>query len=170
MTVPRDLSLEKIDAKYFLASRPVPELSVITESVKEFKDTMSLEGPARIDLKFDTVDSYEIVLSNDSNEQVIIGYEKLSNNYYIDRTKSGNIDFEKGFAARHTAPRISMAPAMDLTLIIDNASVELFADSGLTVMSEIFFPRTVYKKVQLKSSTVRDRKSTYQRMFGIWTK
>jgi fructan beta-fructosidase len=170
MTVPRDLSLEKIGDKYFLASRPVPELSAITGSTKEFGDTINLEGPARIDLKLDTVESCEIVLSNDSNEQVIIGYDKLSNNYFIDRTKSGHIDFEKGFAARHTAPRISMTPAMDLTLIIDNASVELFADNGLTVMTEIFFPKTVYKKVQVRSSTIRDRKATYRRMFGIWTK
>jgi fructan beta-fructosidase len=170
MTVPRDLSLEKIGDKYFLASRPVPELSAITGSIKEFGDTMNLEGPARIDLKFDTVNSCEIELSNDSNDQVIIGYDKLSNNYFIDRTKSGHIDFEKGFAGRHTAPRISVAPAMDLTLIIDNASVELFADNGLTVMTEIFFPKTVYKKVQVRSSTIRDRKATYQRMFGTWTK
>lgn len=167
MTVPRDLSLEKIGEKYFLASRPVPELSAITESLKEFGDTMNLEGPARIDLKPGLLDSYEIVLSNDSNEQVMIGYDKSTNNYYIDRTKSGKVDFEYGFSKKLTAPRIASGDSANLTLIIDVASVEVFADNGLTVLTAIFFPNTAYKKVKINASAVRDRSATYRRMSGI---
>lgn len=165
-TIARDLSLEKIGEKYFLASNPVPELLAIADSTREFKDEFDLEGPAQIHLSLDSLDSYEITLANDKNEQVLIGYDKASNNYYIDRTKSGKIDFEKGFAARHTAPRIATGGSSDLTLIIDDASVELFADNGLTVMSSIFFPNTVYKKVKVKISTVGSRRNAYYRMFG----
>src|SRR5688572_7488508 len=89
MTVPRDLSLQKIDEKYFLASMPVPELNELADKENELQETFNLEGAARIYLKLDTLDSYEIILSNDSSEQVAIGYDKASNNYYIDRTRSG---------------------------------------------------------------------------------
>ena len=70
----------------------------------------------------------------------MIGYDKASNSYFIDRTASGNVNFKEGFASRHTAPRIANTAKFDVTLIIDVASVELFADDGLTVMTEIFFP------------------------------
>ena len=76
---------------------------------------------------------------------------KKKNNYYIDRTESGKVDFEKGFAAKHSAPRFSNNENLDLTLIIDNASVELFADNGLTVMTEIFFPDSLYSNIAIQS-------------------
>jgi fructan beta-fructosidase len=167
MTVPRDLSLQKIGEKYFLASLPVPEVYELSGKEKELQETFNLEGAARIYLKLDTLDSYEIILSNDSSEQVIAGYDKASNNYYIDRTRSGKVNFEKGFAARHTAPRIATSQSSDLTLIIDDASLELFADNGLTVMTSIFFPNTVLKKIKVNTSTVRDRSSTYRWLYGI---
>ena len=80
-----------------------------------------------------------------------IGYDKTSNNYFIDRTNSGKVAFEKGFAAKHIAPRLSDKSNFDITLIIDNASVELFADNGLTVMTEIFFPDENYSDIRIQS-------------------
>jgi fructan beta-fructosidase len=168
-TVPRDLSLSKIGDKYFLASQPVPELSAITEEGKEFTDKMDIELPARIELYLDTASITEITLSNDSSEELAIGYNNDFEYYYIDRTKSGKTDFEKGFAAKLKAPRIGGGSLAKMTLIIDVSSVELFADNGLTVMSSIFFPKAVYKKLKIASTTGHTRRSSYQRMSGIWT-
>ena len=41
---------------------------------------------------------------------------------------------------------------MNVSLVIDVSSVELFADDGLTVMTEIFFPYKPYNKLQLQST------------------
>ncbi|MEJ7677544.1 MAG: GH32 C-terminal domain-containing protein [Segetibacter sp.] len=60
----------------------------------------------KLNLTSDTIKSFSIVLSNDQGEQVQIGYNKEENAYYIDRTKSGKIDFEKGFAKRFSGPSI----------------------------------------------------------------
>jgi fructan beta-fructosidase len=73
------------------------------------------------------------------------------NNYFIDRTLSGKVDFEKGFAAKHIAPRLSGKKSIGLTLMIDNASVELFADKGLTGMTEIFFPGEPFSTIIIQS-------------------
>jgi len=148
MTVPRDLSLEKIQGKYFLRSRPVPELGAITDKAENKPDEFELTGPARIDLKGNKLANFTITLSNDAGEKLIIGYD---GNYFIDRTASGNVNFKEGFAARHTAPRIAISGNLDITLITDVASVELFADDGLTVMTEIFFPKKNYNKVSVQS-------------------
>lgn len=150
MTVPRDLSLEKIGEKYFLRSVPVPELSTIIEATKDIQTEASLRGPAKLELVSDQLGDFTIELSNDSSERLVIGYDKASNNYFIDRSKSGKIDFEKGFGAEHFSPRLSTARGFDLQLIIDNASVELFADKGLSVMSEIFFPSTPFTKIKIE--------------------
>ncbi|HUR11044.1 MAG TPA: GH32 C-terminal domain-containing protein, partial [Flavitalea sp.] len=146
MTVPRDLRIEKIDDKYYVASRPSPELNTIAFKSK----VLELFGPSVLHLQDENVNDCSVTLTNKPGEKVVIGYDKNSNNYFIDRTTSGNVAFAKGFAARHTAPRISNSKLIDLTLVIDNASVELFADDGLTVMTEIFFPTTPFTAIQLR--------------------
>lgn len=163
MTVPRNLSLEKTGDKFFVRSMPVAELKKLAEQPISFENISSanfdltpkagrLSGPAELNLISDHIESFTITLSNDQGEKLVIGYDKSSNNYFIDRTKSGIVNFEKDFAAKHTAPRISNKSNVDLTLIIDNASVELFADSGLSVMTEIFFPSSVYSNINIQSN------------------
>jgi len=39
-----------------------------------------------------------------------------------------------------------------MSLIIDVSSIELFADDGLTVMTEIFFPNKPYNQMLLQSN------------------
>ena len=41
---------------------------------------------------------------------------------------------------------------MNISLILDESSAELFADDGLTVMTEIFFPETPYNQIHIKTS------------------
>ena len=128
-----------------------------------------LTGPARLSLTSDKLEPFTITLSNDLGEKVVIGYDKASNHYFIDRTNSGKVSFEKGFAARHTAPRFSSKDNVDLTLIIDNASVELFADNGLSVMTEIFFPNTPYTNIALNAADNFQIKTLqYNKLTSIW--
>lgn len=162
MTVPRDLHIEKVGDKYLVGSKPSAELGmlmgkeVVIENVEATNidltaKTGKLNGPARLIITADKIANLSITLSNKSGQKVVIGYDKGPNNFYIDRTASGNVAFQKGFAARHTAPRLSKKEAFDLTLIIDNASVELFADNGLSVMTEIFFPDMPYSDITIQS-------------------
>lgn len=141
MTVPRDLSLEKIGNEFFLKSKPVAELDKIAEGSQK-KDALDfrLSNPARLELTTDANSDFTITLSNNDGNKVLIGYDKSGNYYFIDRGGSGNVNFKEGFAEKATAPRISKDATIKLSLIIDVASVELFADDGLTVMTAIFFP------------------------------
>ncbi len=180
MTVPRELGLEKVGDKYLVTSRPSPELNVLNSkptslqniSATNFnltKETGKLKGPARLSFTSDKLESFTITLSNDANEKVLIGYDKASNNYFIDRTNSGKVSFEKGFAGRHTAPRFSTSANMDMTLIIDNASVELFADNGLSIMTEIFFPNSLLSSININSpGDFKISSLRFNNMKSIW--
>lgn len=154
MTVPRELELKKVGEKLLVASKPVEELHAVAAGAINLKSSMAgkLEGAATLHLTTTQATDFAITLSNDVGQKVVIGYDKAANNYFIDRAQSGKVSFEKGFAARHTAPRFSTNQSIDLTLIIDDASVELFADDGLTVMTEIFFPDKDYSAVTVQSA------------------
>lgn len=164
MTIPRDLSLKQVGEQLYVASRPSPELEKIQAdpvSLRQVNVTQSLDLsgqvkdlsiPCRLDLSLDKAASFSVVLSNDAGEQVVIGFDQGQNQYYIDRTKSGKVDFHKEFARRHVSPRIAIGNGIDLTLVIDVSSVELFADDGLSVMSEIFFPNKPYNQIRIEST------------------
>jgi fructan beta-fructosidase len=162
MTMPRELSIKKLSEKYLVTSAPIREIDKL--SMKEFNQqnihashlalaskTGKLSGPAKLEITSDKIEDFSITLSNSLGQKLVVGFEKIPNTYFIDRTASGKVDFEKGFAAKHTAPRFASNPKLELTLIIDSASVELFADSGLTVMTEIFFPDQTLSDIVIES-------------------
>lgn len=163
MTLPRELSLERIGNRYFLRSTLVKELdplfgktaTINSLDASDYNLAQQLNFaavPAKLSFQADSIKHFTVVFANKAGQELVVGYEKSSNQYFIDRGKAGDAAFSKEFPARHTAPRIAAGNAMDLTLVIDNASVELFADRGLSVMTAIFFPDTVLSQIRFASS------------------
>ncbi|WP_336727954.1 glycoside hydrolase family 32 protein [Paraflavisolibacter sp. H34] len=164
MTVPRELQLKHAGNAVYLASEPVRELDIIASKSINLQDTKvnssfdlsgetgQLAGPFRLDLELEKAADLSLVLSNEAGEELVIGYDQKANRYFIDRSKAGNSDFHKEFAARHTAPRFSQEGKMNITLIVDVSSVELFADGGLSVMTGIFFPSQSFTRAALRSA------------------
>ncbi|GAB3728026.1 glycoside hydrolase family 32 protein [Spirosoma lituiforme] len=176
-TVPRTLGLSEVDKELYLTSIPVKELSVLNGpavsltnlAVKGQYDltakTKNDSGIFRLDVTTQSTDDFSIALANDQGNELVIGYDKAQKEYYIDRSRSGRTDFEKGFGKRHTAPRLSLGNNKSLTLLVDAASVELFADNGLTVMTDIFFPDKTMTKLYIRSAAgITVDKLTYTRL------
>jgi fructan beta-fructosidase len=58
---------------------------------------------------------------------------------------------------------------MKISLVIDVSSVELFADDGLTVMTELFFPNKPYNQIHIQSADgILIKKLEYKKLKGIW--
>jgi len=180
MTIPRELKLTHVGNNTFLTSQPVPELNKITSTPVILKDvqpgdnfdlsakTGKITLPARIDIDFENSTDFSLTLSNDMSEQVVIGYDEEKTQYFIDRTRSGKVDFSKDFPAKHVAPRLATSANMRIALVIDVSSVELFADDGLTVMTDIFFPSKPYDKITIQSADKIIKKISYLDLKSIW--
>jgi fructan beta-fructosidase len=181
MTIPRELHVKHVGKERFVASEPVHELSKIQSNpisrenftVKKSFDLSELTGkitfPCRINISLEEIKNFSLLLSNDLDEKLIIGYDKKSNQYFIDRTSSGKVDFQKEFAAKHSAPRIADDQKMNISIILDESSAEIFADDGLTVMTEIFFPGKPYNQIHLETNDrVLFKKIEYFALKSIW--
>jgi fructan beta-fructosidase len=151
-TIPRDLDITEVNGERYLVSKPVKELEAI-QKVGYKKASLALKkevdlsnqikdanGQFRLDMSLDASNDFHILLHNKLGQELMVGYDSQTRTYYIDRTKAGKSDFEAGFAKKHTAPRISTSKEIKLSLFADAASVELFADEGLSVMTDVFFP------------------------------
>ena len=162
MTIPRELGIKMIGGKPWLASFPVRETSVLVQTPFAANDLLItkdyvLPVPAaeltkgfQLDIDFDQ-DNMDIILSNAKGEELVLGYDKKTNQYFIDRSHAGVSAFYPDFAKRSFAPGVKTDKRITLTLIVDKASVELFAEGGLTVMTGIFFPGETYNKLSIRT-------------------
>jgi len=152
MTIPRELALKQVAGRLLLASQPVNQLGSIAKKAEDISSGYS-NLPNQYILKFKALKTSNcaIELLNKAGEKLVIGYDSKNGKFYIDRSKSGTVNFNPEFAKISYAPRFSGNQVIDLTLVIDASSVELFADKGTTVMTSVFFPSQLFNQIYLQS-------------------
>src|SRR5690606_25932905 len=87
----------------------------------------------------------------------------------LDRTKAGIADFEAGFAAVQRAPLAINAGKVQLEILLDSASIEVFADNGRTVMTSVVFPDEAYQQLKLVADQAFNiRQAEMAQLRSIW--
>ena len=180
-TLPRELGLMKIDNEMYLTSMPINELKTIEKTsvtkndviIDEAIDLTSFFGkintPSKFDFVFTKHNNFTVVLYNNMNEKVIIGFDKEKNVFFLDRKNAGKTEFEKDFARVNFAPRFSNQEEVSMTIYLDKASIEIFADHGLSVLTSVVFPNEDFSKINLLSSKGEVLKTfTYTPLHSIW--
>lgn len=165
MTVPRVLALETLGDMAYLKSIPVMEIDTLVEKSLRFGKTevldfydlsAQIEFPLALSVIEGTVTAsdFEIELSNLRDQLVKIGFDKNENRFYVDRSRSGQTGFSEKFNGVSYAPRISQEEKIRFTVVADVASVEVFFDGGLSVLTNIFFPDEKFNRLKLYSGGV----------------
>lgn len=161
MTLPRELFLSKTTNGYRVVTVPAKECEALrTKTVtdfvsqKEYPFTLA-ELTVEFDLSKTSSNDFGIEISNTKHESVRIGYNKSTNHFFVDRTNCIDKSFSKEFVAVLTAPRQESGKKLKMHLFIDRSSVELFADDGTVVMTDIFFPAEDFSHI---SSYAKDGK------------
>lgn len=182
MTLPRSLTLHQVGDSYEIWSLPVKEVKTLHASTQElpaqtFSGTQPIltEEPLglyEINLSFKrpAQGSVGLTFSHMGGEQVTLGFDADSQRYFIDRTRAGIADFEEGFAALHTTPVKYEGETVQLHILLDKSSVEMFADGGRCVMTDIFFPESPYTEISLMASGTEAElvEGKIIRLKGIW--
>ncbi|TXK46091.1 glycoside hydrolase family 32 protein [Pontibacter qinzhouensis] len=160
MTIARTLSLENTPAGLRVVSKPVKELESYVAATNTL-DAQTISDSLVLSDKFSAFDlslelepaaagrDFAIELSNGRNQKVLVGYNASQNQYYIDRTNAGDHSFSDKFGGIQYGPRIVTDKSFNLRLVVDVASVELFADGGKTTMTAIYFPDEPFTTVRL---------------------
>ncbi len=191
MTLPRSLSLRPTPAGLRVVSAPVREISSLRAGIRPLSPTDTVlpglsAAPAagngriigEIDVRFlvaaDTEEGeFGIELANAAGERYRVGYDVTRDAYYSDRREAGPAVFSDEFADRRSlAPRPVAGDTVRMHLVLDVASMELFADGGATVMTEIFFPSAPFTQVRVYGlqSGVRFLGGTASPLRSIWKK
>ena len=154
MTIPRSLDLKFIGQHYFLTMQPIQGLNALVKDSNNFKTLSSynnyyLSGLNRLDFSISDLQSFTFMFTNVSGQKLLLGFDKTKNSFFIDRRAAGKSDFDSEFARVYYAKRIAFTKSSNISIVLDRSSVELFADGGLTTMTEIFFSDQPFDKLQI---------------------
>ncbi|MDX3457918.1 GH32 C-terminal domain-containing protein [Streptomyces sp. ME02-8801-2C] len=164
-SIPREMGLRTIDGRIRLTSRPVNNVASLWQKnpVSETGSTVSnttraLIGPAAegkaldIEATFSLQDADRFglkVRTGANGEGTVIGYDATTGELYVDRTRSGAVDFNSTFPGVQTAPLKAANGRIKLRVLVDWSSVEVFGGSGEAVITDQIFPDPAAQGVQV---------------------
>ena len=164
MSVPRELSLRRIDDTLRLCQRPVREFQKLRETKLEINDRQLNSESLPVDVhgqqleivlevQLETATDFGVRVLKGNDEQTVIGYDTQMRSMYVNRTKSGNVAFHPAFSGRHSGP---LEPddqrRIRLRILVDTCSVEVFGNDGQTVITDLVFPQPDSTGVELFAS------------------
>jgi Beta-fructosidases (levanase/invertase) len=181
MTVPRKLKLKKIGSEYYLTNYPISGMDVLASSElsktwivgPSETTTKTIEGMNQSVTQLKTTSKdFSINFKNALGETLVLTLDADNNQFILDRRKSGKVDFQEDFGNKiHIAPlQLLDGDDLELKILLDQSSIEVFINDGLLVMTEQIFPNEPYNSItiQNKDPEANVTVESIKKMESIW--
>jgi fructan beta-fructosidase len=165
MTLPRELKLAATKGGVRLFQTPIIETDLLRKEklIWENRKIDSNDDNNILDINGKTIEIIAVFELNTSSafgfkvrkseeEQAIIGYNVNNESLFIDRRHSGELSFNPFFADKHMVTIEPIDNKVKLHLFIDWSSVEVFANNGELVMTDLIFPAGYSEELELFAS------------------
>lgn len=138
MTFPRELSLRETADGIRLYQSPVEAIDEIIDTDEDSKSTHSFV--LAFSLPIDRGKEVGVKILADKDHYTSVGYDPAKKVLFVDRAHSGLTSFSPDFPARIEAPLIVNGSKLKVRILVDRSSVEVFADDGRIVSTNLVFP------------------------------
>jgi fructan beta-fructosidase len=163
MTIPRWLGLKKDFDRYILRNQPIDS----TRNYVAFQDSwrqpeiqgLSLpiasycEGKAyrfKFGYRKPQSGSAYVSIKNKINEEIKIGYIAEGQKFFVDRKNAGQKQFSSDFAnVIQYAPIARDTDRIDFDILLDQSSIEVFANGYQIAFTNLVFPKEPYSSISL---------------------
>ena len=160
-SIPRELTLRKNGIEYQLYQQPVAELNALRQdsllinqqpvlSVYDISFSgNTYELQATIEPGSATGVGIRVLKSKD--EETVIRYDNVNHQLLLDRTKSGNINFNNKFASIERAHVDLQNNMLKVRILVDKSIIEVFINEGQVTLTDLVFPVKNEGRIQLFS-------------------
>lgn len=155
-SIARELALRTLDGRVRLVQQPVAGIGRLrrqllfavegqlqADGVSALGQVSTAGGPADIELLLEPGTARHAGLQvhlGENGERTVVGYDRERGQLYVDRSRAGDASWHQGFAACHAAPVALRDGALRLRILVDRASVTVFAGACETVLTSQVFP------------------------------
>jgi fructan beta-fructosidase len=166
MTLPRSLSVWETQGALALAQQPVPALRALRR--EQFRYAGASEAdlnrqlaawPHRsqtfeMEVEIQPGGAQRIAWSllQGENDETLIGFDTVTSELFVDRSKCANAHFSDKFPSRTVAPLRLNHGVLRLHIFVDRSSVEVFAQDGRVAMTNLVFPNPSSTGLSLRTS------------------
>jgi fructan beta-fructosidase len=163
MTLPREILLTSTETGVRILQRVVSEfhtLRNLTEAIEEITlessipfhcDLLSSLMEVNISIEKRDATSFGVIFENSIQEKVIIQYDAESEKLTVDRRDAGISNFSDSFATIQESTVKLENNQIQLQLLLDTSSIEIFANDGKVVFTSLVYPNQPYNKMILFS-------------------
>jgi fructan beta-fructosidase len=162
MSIPRSLRLKRFSSGLQLIQKPIRELEKLRGKHHRFTDLQLEAGSRKLEIrgehleviaefKLETASEFGLKVRVGPNK-TIVGYNPSSQELFVDRRKSGQVDFSEHFSGRHSGPLPLENDLLRLHIFVDSCSLEVFGNHGRTVITDLIFPESGATGLELFAS------------------
>lgn len=167
MTLPRELSMVETEGKWLLANKVVGEIDQIAEQWQTVGNTLDVSDAYQLRLTITLENNAVITLGNNADERFVIALNATDRMISVKRNAStGQTNFSSTFSVPSMrAPLQTTDKIVTLDIFVDQSSVEIFTQDGLTSMTNLVFPKSIYNQLTISGA---DCKAQVRRLNSIW--
>ena len=148
-SIPRELSLTETESGLRLAQKPIDEIRKLRG--EEIKDLKSLTSQS-FELDIEIPEGGSVSVFKSENEETIVGYQ--NGKLILDRTKSGNVSFNKDFASIESVDVLPKTDRISVRIFIDQSIIEVFSTDGRYAITDQVFPTQQKTSVELNGNAM----------------
>lgn len=168
MTLPRELRLVEYNGTPHLASAVIGEISGIADEWNDVTSTFDAKDAYQLHLELDLTSNSNITMSNAQGEKFSVDINVSSKMLSVHRNSAtGVTNFAPTFSIPSiNAPLNTSGNKLTLDFYVDRSSVELIASDGLTSVTNLVFPQTIYNSLSVTGTSynakVRNLRSVWK--------
>ena len=151
MSIPRTLALRKFSSGIQIVQQPLRELEALRGDHHRVSDRQLEAGSSKLELRgerleiiaefqLETASEFGLKVRVGPNCETLVGYNASSQELFVDRRQSGQVNFSEHFSGRHSGPLPLENNLIRLHIFVDSCSLEVFGNHGRTVITDLIFP------------------------------
>jgi fructan beta-fructosidase len=181
MTLPRTLSLAKINDTYQLLNYPIEGIDTLLEEETTSSFTIPAEGQESIALEngnqneilfVTAARDLMVTLKNEQGEQLVLEMNSAEKLCTLDRSQSGLTDFQETFGGSQQMPLDNLPEGeVEFRIFLDASSIEVFINKGQYVMTAQIFPVNSYSDLEIGNTGTAPlgiQDLTVNQVSGVW--
>lgn len=183
MSTPRELDLTQNDGEFHLIQRPINELRQlraeswnwkglkVSQSSNCLSDITGKCLEIKLSVQPGTGREFGLKLRKGDGLETVVGYTVEERTLFFNRAKSGKTDFSNYYLGKHEVGLDPTAGRIKLHVFLDGSSVEVFANEGKKVISNLIFPEASGEDVELyvKEGEIKISNLEIYRLNSIWS-
>ncbi|HRI12824.1 MAG TPA: glycoside hydrolase family 32 protein [Verrucomicrobiota bacterium] len=163
MSLPRELRLRQVEDGLRLVQKPVTEVEKLRMKREQIRLRNLTQRVSLSKLRDATSDLFELeaefepttnavfalTLRSGASDETVLRVDVPNRELALDRTRSGKVGFHAQFPGIDTAPLRLVDGRVKLRLFVDTSSIEVFANNGETVLSNLILSSTGDRQLEL---------------------